>query len=69
MLEASIDTGEFAVHDLYHRHSGGLNYPRSVMFASDLSPGKHSLSLRIAPANNPKSKGHAASILFFEVNR
>ena len=69
MLEASVDAGEFAVHDLYHRHSGGLNYPRSVMFASDLSPGKHSLRLRIAPGNNPTSKGHAASILFFEVNR
>ncbi|MGI9241483.1 MAG: SGNH/GDSL hydrolase family protein [Verrucomicrobiales bacterium] len=69
MVEASIDGGDFVRHDLYHRHSRGLNYPRSVMFATGLPPGEHSLKLRIAEENHPKSKGHAAAILFFEVSR
>ena len=68
IVEVSVDGGAFATIDLYHRFSGGLNYPRSVMFATGLAPGKHTLSLRLAEENNPKSKGHAAAILFFEVN-
>lgn len=68
MVEASIDGGDFAKHDLYHRFSGGLNYPRSAIFAADLKPGKHVLTLRIAADKNAKSKGNAAAILFFEVN-
>ena len=68
IVETSIDGGEFVKQDLFHRFSGGLNYPRSVIFATDLIAGKHKLKLRIADDKNPKSKGHAASILFFEVN-
>jgi hypothetical protein len=69
MVETSIDGGEFTRHDLYHRFSGGLNYPRSVIFAADLKPGIHLLTLKVAEQKNIKSKGHAASIVFFEVNR
>ncbi len=67
-VEVSIDNGVIATVDLYHRFSGGLNYPRSVMFAADLKPGKHTLRLRIAEDRPKNSKGSAASILFFEVN-
>lgn len=69
MVEASIDGGAVTKHDLFHRHSGGLNYPRSVIFGADLKAGKHVLILRIAEEKNSKSKGTTASILFFEVNR
>lgn len=69
IVEASIDGGETTKHDLFHRHSGGLNYPRSVIFGADLKPGKHVLTLRIAEEKNARSKGTTASILFFEVNR
>lgn len=69
VVEVSVDGDDYVRHDLYHRHSGGLNYPRSVLFASDLPRGKHELKLRISAEKNPKSKGRAAVILFFEVNR
>ena len=69
IVETKIDDGPLTKHDLFHRFSGGLNYPRSVIFAADLDPGKHVLTLRISEDKNPKSKGNTASILFFEVNR
>lgn len=68
-VEVSIDGGDFKTHDLFHRFSGGLNYPRSVIFGTDLKPGKHVLTLRLSKEKNSKSKGTTASILFFEVNR
>ena len=68
VVEVSIDGGDIQTHDLYHRHSARLNYPRSVMFATDLEPKKHELRLKIADHKNEKSKGHGVSILFFEVN-
>lgn len=68
VVETKIDDGKWTKHDLYHRFSGGLNYPRSVVFAAGLKPGKHVLTLRLAKERNAKSKGSSASILFFEVN-
>lgn len=67
-LETSIDGGPFQTADLYHHHSKGLNYPRTVLFASDLPPGRHQLTLRIAerPAGQPG--GTRAAILHFVVN-
>ena len=69
IVEASIDGAPATKHDLIHRFSGGLNYPRSVIFGTDLEPGKHQLKLNISGEKNPKSKGTSASLLFFEVNR
>ncbi len=69
VLEARIDGGPVNRHDLYHRYSRGLNYPRSVIFGTDLKPGKHVLKLQLAEEKNPGSRGTTASILFFEVNR
>jgi len=69
VLEARIDGGPVTRHDLYHRYSRGLNYPRSVIFGTDLKPGKHVLKLQLAKEKNPGSRGTTASILFFEVNR
>ena len=69
MVATRMDGGTFVEHDLYHRYSKGLNYPRSVMFHTDLKPGKHTLDLVVSDNANPASKGHAVNILFFEVNR
>ena len=65
IVEASVDGGAFATIDLYHRFSGGLHYPRTVVFATDLAAGKHTLTLRMAAGKNPKSTGTAARILQF----
>jgi len=68
VIEARIDGGEWTRHNLYHRFSRGLNYPRSVIFHADLTPGDHRLELRIAEKSDARSKGASATILFFEVN-
>ncbi|MCE9564868.1 MAG: SGNH/GDSL hydrolase family protein [Planctomycetes bacterium] len=67
-LEASVDGGEFVAVDVFHRFSKGLHYPRTVMFASDLKPGKHTLTLRMAKDKNAQSTGTAARILQFVAN-
>lgn len=69
ILEVSIDNGEWLPVDLYHeKYSKGLHYPRSVMLADGLHSGRHQAAIRVAKEKNPASKGHGATILFFEVN-
>ncbi len=68
ILEVSVAGGPWQEQSLYHQHSSGLNYPRSVTFASDLSSGQHQLVLRLSDKKPEKSKGKAVSILYFEVN-
>lgn len=63
---ASIDGGPERAIDLYHPFSGGLHYPRTVIFGTDLKPGRHRLRLKIAGETH--SKGHAARIMQFTVN-
>ena len=67
-LEVSIDGGQWKRVDLYHHHSRGLHYPRTVMFAADLKRGAHTAKIRLSEKSNPKSKGTAARILQFTVN-
>lgn len=67
-VEASVDGGAFKTIQLYHRFSGGLHYPRTVMFDANLKPGKHELKLRVSQTSDPKSKGHAVRILQFVAN-
>jgi lysophospholipase L1-like esterase/pimeloyl-ACP methyl ester carboxylesterase len=66
ILEARVDDGEFQPVTLYHRFSKGLHYPRTVMFASELPPGEHVLTLRVA--KDTDSEGHAARIMKFVAN-
>lgn len=68
MVETRVDGGDWESHNLYHRHSRGLNYPRSVMFHAGFDRGDHRLELRLAESADDRSKGRAATILFFEVN-
>ena len=66
IVEASVDGEQAGSHDLYHRFSSGLHYPRTVMFATDLNAGKHVLTLKIS--EQTKSKGHAMRVLHFVAN-
>ncbi|MGY8771275.1 MAG: SGNH/GDSL hydrolase family protein [Pirellulales bacterium] len=65
-LEASIDGGDFSTIETFHRYSKGLHYPRTVMFAADLTSGKHQLELRVSKQTN--SKGTAIRIMEFTGN-
>ena len=67
VVETAVDGGEFKQTDLYHRYSRGLHYPRTVMFAADLAPGKHTLKLRTTD-KSPRKKGNAIRILEFVAN-
>ncbi|MEK6234720.1 MAG: SGNH/GDSL hydrolase family protein [Planctomycetales bacterium] len=65
-VEARVDDGEFMSVNLFHRHSKGLHYPRTVLFGSDLPAGEHVLTLRVS--ENSASKGHAVRIMKFTAN-
>jgi len=66
VLEASVDGAAFQTIDTYHHYSQGLHYPRTVMFATDLAQGHHTLTLRIA--DETQSSGHAIRIMQFVAN-
>ena len=68
VLEASIDNGGFRPTRLYHRYSSRLHYPRTVMFATNLKSGKHTIRLRLAQIADSKQQKQAARILQFTVN-
>ena len=67
-LEVSIDDGSFKRVNLYHQYSRGLHYPRTVMFATDLKRGKHTVKIRVAPSKRSAPGNRAARILQFTVN-
>lgn len=66
IVSAAVDGGESELVNLFHHYSRGLHYPRTVMFATDLEPGEHTLELKIA--NETHSAGHAARIMRFVAN-
>ena len=68
IIEVSVDGGLWQSHDLYHRYSRGLHYPRTVMLFSDLKAGNHVARIRIKENSNKASKGSSARILQFTVN-
>jgi acetyl esterase/lipase/lysophospholipase L1-like esterase len=67
-LEFRIDDGDWQSVELFHHHSRGLHYPRTVMFSSDLPAGAHKIEIRLSASHHPDSKGTAARILEFAVN-
>jgi len=66
IVEASIDGGPPKSIDTLHHYSANLHYPRTVMFATDLSPGKHTLRLRVS--DKTSGTGHAVRIMQFTAN-
>jgi hypothetical protein len=66
IVEVSIDGGPATMVDTRHRFSQGLHYPRTVMFATDLPPGKHVLTMKVAEKTS--GNGHAIRIMQFVAN-
>lgn len=66
IVEASVDGGPAREVNLLHRFSAGLHYPRTVMFATELKPGRHTLVLRAS--GKTAGTGHAARIIEFVAN-
>lgn len=66
MVEVTIDGGPVRKLDLFHSYSKGLHYPCTVMFGTDLRPGRHELRLRIG--DETSSSGHAMRIMEFAAN-
>ena len=67
-VEVRVDGGSWRTVNLYHRHSRGLHYPRTVVFAEDLKAGSHVLTVRISKATDAQSQGRAIRIMEFAVN-
>jgi len=68
VLEVSIDGDDYKRVNLYHQYSRGLHYPRTVMFATDLKPGKHTAQIRVALPKRSTTGNRTARILQFTVN-
>ncbi|MHC4400264.1 MAG: GDSL-type esterase/lipase family protein [Planctomycetota bacterium] len=66
IVETRVDGGPPKRIDLFHRFSAGLHYPRTVMFATDLKPGRHTLQLQTV--DKTRSAGHAVRIMQFVAN-
>ena len=68
VVEVQVDGGSWRSVNFYHRHSRGLHYPRTVVFAEDLNAGSHVLTIRISKATDAQSQGRAIRIMEFAVN-
>jgi len=68
IVEASVDGGAARRVDLWHPFSAGLHYPRTVLLADGLAPGRHTLVLTVAAERNAQSQGTAARIMHFAAN-
>jgi hypothetical protein len=66
VADVNIDGSDFRAVNLYHRYSANLQYPRTIVFAGDLKPGRHLLRLRID--GHTASAGHAVRIMQFTAN-
>ncbi|MCP4644909.1 MAG: SGNH/GDSL hydrolase family protein [bacterium] len=68
ILECSIDGGPFTTTQQYTEWSHFLHIPWAHTLVADLEPGEHTMTLRMAEAKHPESKGHAARIVRFYAN-
>jgi hypothetical protein len=68
IIEFSIDGGEPKTLDQFTRWSKGLHIPWIYMLETELSAGKHTLTLRTTDKKNARSTGHACRFRHFAVN-
>lgn len=68
IVECAVDAGPWATVDLYHRFSGGLHYPRTVMFVTRLQRGRHEARLRVRARCIGEDGGNVARVLQFAVS-
>jgi sialidase-1 len=62
VVASSVDGGPWQSIDTFTVSSPSLHLPWAVMLADDLKPGRHTIRVRISPARNPKSLGHALRV-------
>lgn len=67
-LEYSIDGTPFSRLDTFTHWSGSIYLPWVYLFADELAPGKHVLTVRMSGAKNAKSFGHECQIRNFVAN-
>lgn len=67
-VEVRVDGGPVGTLDLYTQWSRSLHLPWARVLAAGLAAGWHELQLRVAPAADPRSAGHAVRIVHFLVN-
>lgn len=67
-VEYQIDGRPMKTKDLYHRHSRGLHYPRTVMLDDQLDDGPHELTLRIGEIAPRENAGSSIRIIAFATN-
>ena len=68
-VQFEIDGQPVRTKDLYHRHSRGLHYPRTVMLDDQLDDGSHHLKLSIGEPAGRENAGSAVRILAFTTNK
>ena len=68
ILEFSVDGAPWKSKDFYTPWSAGLYLPWSQVLEAELSPGPHTLRLRLSEEKNQKSAGTAFRIVHFLVN-
>lgn len=67
-LAYSVDGGAELVLDMFDQYCPSFHRPVCRVLAEDLTPGQHTLTLRISDARHEKSEGTAARILRFVAN-
>lgn len=68
IIEYRIDDGDFRAMDLFDAYCDRFHRPVCHLFAEELPPGEHVLTLRMTGERNEKSLGSAMRILKFTCN-
>ncbi len=68
IIEYSIDGGDFKKLDLFTQWSSQLHLPWYYVLEAELTPKKHTLTIKISNDKNQESKGNACRIKHFFVN-
>lgn len=68
ILEFRIDGGDWTQRDTFTPWSRNLYIPWAHVLHAQLTPGKHTLELRVSQEKNKFSKGHAVRIIHFLAN-
>ena len=68
MVEVQVDGDPAKKIDLWHPFSAGLHYPRTLLWADGLKPGRHLVVVTVLAEKNAKSTGTAVRIVHLVAN-
>jgi hypothetical protein len=63
-----VDGRDWKKVDTFTAWSSGNQLPWAVMLERDLSPGKHTVTVRTANEHNPASRGNALRVMYLLEN-